>query len=260
MSEESKALTRVEDSLVLAVRMEPRELAAILSENIGKALTNPFQLERLSLPTGGGVIWTVPSLDGDEQPVKELTGVLVYKKEGVRTWWKESFEEAGGKRRPPDCFSDDGEYGSSPDVPARMDRVNGRPICATCQYAKWGSSRKGTNAQDCAERSMLFFLPDDRLIPVLIVAPPTSLGRLGKYFLRLSSAPRAYWAVRTGLGLEKVDGVVKYSAIAPRRLADLTPEEAQRIAAYRQLLIPFFEKVAPDEMADASAYEAGLDG
>ena len=87
------------------------------------------------------------------------------------------------------------------------------------------------------------------LLPLVVVAPPSSLQPVRKYFLRLASKGVAYHGVVTRLALteDKNRESIKYSKIAPWCHAILPPEERDRMKAYAEQLAPVFAKVTVDK-------------
>ncbi len=57
------------------------EIKQIMEENVGKGQLSVSDLDQIKAPSGGGLTFTVPSLDGP-QPEQSITGVIIA--------WKES--------------------------------------------------------------------------------------------------------------------------------------------------------------------------
>lgn len=217
-----------------AVMTAGQEIADAVSANVGGGAISPFDLDRVRVPTGGGTTFTVPSLDGDVD-TKDLVGVIVHWRE-PRSYWRESFDATGGGT-PPDCSSDDGVTG------------NGDPggDCATCPLSKFGSSEKG-RGQACRQSRLLFLLRENDRLPIVVVAPPSSLKGLSKFFLRLAGAGLKYHDVVVRLSLTKTknkDGIA-YAEIQAERVSSLTGPEVARVVEYAKGLAPIFAQVKVD--------------
>ena len=203
------------------------DLQGIITSNLGGSDLSPSDLDRIKVPAGGGTTWSIPTLDG-EQDTKNLDGVIVAWK-NQRAYWKEKYS---GGSSPPDCASDDcmtgtGDPGGS---------------CKECPWSQFESATddKGEKAagQACKQVRLMAIIQQDDLVPLLLVAPPTSLGALRKYFLRLSSRATPYYGVVTRLSLEKDKSAkgIEYSKISASAQGRLTDEELQKMAGYAQVI------------------------
>ena len=224
------------ESFAIATRSE--ELAEVIRENIGDGgRMTPFDLDRVKVPTGGGKIWSIPTLDGEDDQ-RELTGVIVAWRD-ARAFWETPFASSGGGT-PPDCSSQDsiigfGMYGVGSEL-----HPDGK--CASCPMAQWGSkvNEKGeeTRGQACKQMRVLFLLQPDALLPLALFAPPTSVAALRKYFMRLSTQGVPYYGVVTGLQLGEAssgDGIT-YSQVVPRMVNRLTDEDKLAVRSYANSL------------------------
>ena len=233
-----------------ALGMRTADLMETIKANIGGQKLSEFDLDRVTIPSGGGIAWTVPTLEG-EKALQEIEGVIVYWKD-TRAFWKESFESQGGGS-PPDCSSPDAERAQGdPGVPTPKDNA-GLYVCDACPNAQFGSDpREGSNAQACKLVRQLFVLTPTDLIPIVVSLPPTSVGMAQKYFLRLSRAGVPYYSVITKIGLERAQssGNIKYSKAVFSLSARLEGEAAGKIAAYAEAMRPAFERTVVQSAAD----------
>ena len=62
-TKKSESLPAVLQDYAIA-QMASGEVAEIIKENIGNSSIGQFDLDRIKIPAGGGVIWSVPTLDG----------------------------------------------------------------------------------------------------------------------------------------------------------------------------------------------------
>lgn len=214
------------DAIMLAVR-----------ENLGGAEIRPMDLDRVSVPAGGGLYWMVKSLDHpDGAPVKELTGIIVFQRRG-RSYWKQGLGEGGGGT-PPDCSSEDAIYGVGDPGGA----------CEACHLAQFGSSAKG-KGQACSEKRMLFLLRPGAALPTVVMIPPSSLKNLKPFMLRLASEGVPYFAVEVAIGLEKAknqDGI-EYGAVTFNMRSKISGDQLQQIIGLAADMKEVFTKVPVHE-------------
>lgn len=213
--------------------MGPRDLVDMLRDNAGTGVRE-FDLDGIKMPSGGAVFWEVPTLTGSPDPVKELECVILYWKD-VRGYWAVPFEQSGGGT-PPDCASVDNITGI------------GQPGggCMTCPLSQFGSGEKDgkkTRGQACKQMRMLFIMRPDSIIPMRIAVPPTSLGVMRKFFLRMAGQQLRYTHAVVKLSLlqkSNKDGV-KYAEITPGIARLLSAEECAKVDAISAGMLPIFD-------------------
>ena len=81
-------------------------VAEVIEDNFGDDGFSPADLDRLTVPSGGGLAWTIP----DEEPVSKVTGVVIHK-QATRSMWLKKRGEDGEDDGPPDCYSPDAKVG-----------------------------------------------------------------------------------------------------------------------------------------------------
>lgn len=217
--------------VVLEKDME--ELKEVLRTNIGSdGHITSFDLDRVRIPTAGGLQWTVPDIDGD-QTLKELRGIVVHFKDG-RVYWEHAF--GSGPSGPPDCASPDGVTGIG----------NPGGNCLKCKYAAWESDPKGGRGQACKALRLVFLVREGNYLPLVLPLPPTSLQNARRYFLRLAGSGVPYYGVETRWTLEQAQnsGGIKYSRAVPSVSRRLAQEEAARIKAYRSEIRAALERIS----------------
>jgi hypothetical protein len=190
-----------------------------IKDNLDGEDLNPRDLDRVSIPAGGGFTWCVPTLGG-EMNIPEIIGVIVGIK-NCRAYWLGDY--AGGGE-PPSCVSDDNVTGV------------GDPggVCHNCPLAEFGSDSRG-KGQACKQVKRVFVVPPKSLLPMVVQLPPTSLEPCRKYVTRLGSEFLGYRDVVTRIALSKEksgDGIA-YSKAAFTMEGRLDPAQAA-----------FFEKYA----------------
>lgn len=196
------------------------QVQEVMRENIGHGQVSGFDLDRITCPTGGGLAFTVPSLAGPTSET-DIEGVIIAWKE-PRAYWIRGFDESGGGS-PPDCSSDDGLMGyGSP---------GGK--CADCALSRFGSDDRG-EAQACKQMRFLFMVRANDMLPINVVAPPTSLTAMRKYFLRLASESLPYNKVVTKISLKQAQNKagIKYAEMVPTMSAALDDGQYETVRAY----------------------------
>jgi hypothetical protein len=187
----------------LVVQRGPDGVIEALQVNLADENITARDLDRITVPAGGGTTWEVPTLEGTAD-VKDLIGVILMC-QNPRVYWKEAYG-AGGGSAPPDCSSDDGVFG--------VGEPGGN--CAECPLSEFGSGANG-RSQACHQRRFVFFLSDDDMLPKVLNVPPASLRSVKKYLLRLANKGLPFYSVITRFGLEKTKNVdsIAYSQIVP---------------------------------------------
>jgi hypothetical protein len=92
---------------------------------------------------------------------------------------------------------------------------------------------------------LLFIIPPDSVLPMIVAAPPTSLQSVKRYTLGLAAKGKKTYAVLTDLALTRVqrEGVPPYSCIVPTMVEDLEPDMVERMRAYAESIKPYLDKV-----------------
>lgn len=222
-------------------KIDTAEMAALIRENTGGKGLSQFDLDRVSLPTGGSTMWQVPTIEGMKS-VEELIGIVPHWLD-LRTYWKNSYGE--GESGPPDCSSSDLVMGiGDPGGP-----------CATCPNAQFGSKPKPGGGygrgQACSENRILFLMRAEDRLPLVIKLAPTSVPDCKKFALRLISHglnPKAcVWGI--SLVQEKSGDGIKYAKASFRLVERLSDEIAQKITDFAAALKPGMERAARDAAA-----------
>jgi len=238
-------------------------LPAILEANIGAGNTiGEFDMDRVGVPAGGGLAWSVPDMRGEPEAVPELQGIILLHGDR-RAYWKVGFDESGGGS-PPDCSSLDGRVGvgyirgEDPEKqPAR------KRDCKTCPMSQWGSAdvddagkplpkEKCTNGQACTQRKVVFLLRQGDVLPLIVDLAPTSLKAFNQFMLRLTSKGIACYGAIVGLKLrvENSNSGIKYSVVAPRLINVLSDEDRDAMAKIATAMRPYFDRTGVQISSD----------
>jgi hypothetical protein len=229
----TKALTVIDPATyaVLDPTIDSGEMADILRDNLGGQGLTPRNLDRVTVPAGGGTVWQVPGIDKLRNE-ETIDGIIV-QIQPARAYWSNP-DNTG---TPPDCASLDMVYGIG--MYGRGSAVNPEGLCATCPQDEWGSGREG-RGKACRERREVYVLRAEDMLPIVVQVPITSLRALEKYAVALAAGKadrgrsHRLHSVVTRLALEQATGAgkQKYSVIVPSFVQALTPEQARRMAAY----------------------------
>ena len=235
----SKALTIAKDFAIM--QSDGKALQKNLQDNFGAVGFSAFDLDRITIPTGGGTAWQVGTLEGP-QMVQAIEGIIIHRRDG-RLYWAQSVE-AGGMGNPPDCVSDDACQGIG---------MPGGP-CVKCPLALFGSDPKDGVGQACKHVMQLFFLRKNDLLPVVVSLPPTSLKPMRNYLMRLTShtPSLAYYEAVTKLELEQDTNRtgIKYAKVKPSYVGQVTGDDLKKLLAIREALEPSLARVRVDANGD----------
>jgi len=229
------------DSAFAIQPAEVAEIAEIIAENVGDGGITADDLQRIKVPSGGGVFWEIPTSDGKPKPAEELECIILGKR-NVRAYWETSMEEGGGGT-PPDCYSLDNEVG----IPNTENGPGGN--CESCPFNQWQSANNGSGrGKACKERQLLMALLPGNHLPVVISVPPSSLKIMRQFMLSLANERLRYMQIVWRLGLEKVKNAdsTDYAQIAPSKARVLDGEELAAIQQYADAVIPAFNKAASE--------------
>src|SRR5262245_7669139 len=98
-----------QQTVIQAFRTDLATIQAAIAANIGSGGLSEFDLTRIKIPSGGGLQWPVPSLEGEiMESVIEGVIVLVC---ATRAYYSQPMSEGSGNH-PPDCSSSDGISGT----------------------------------------------------------------------------------------------------------------------------------------------------
>jgi hypothetical protein len=178
---------RSELGALTVLDFDPRELRALLAQTLGGGALELQDLDRIKMPTGGGLTFEVPTPAGPEAR-STITGVLVHVQQR-RAYWAQPFDETGGGT-PPDCTSADGISG--------VGEPGGE--CRTCPHAKFQEDE----VPACRLTAECVLFQPAEFLPTILVASAGSVRSVAKYLLSLTKRGLRYSDVVTTFGLERV--------------------------------------------------------
>lgn len=259
---DSNAIAIYDGEPYAIVRQDVSILPEILEANIGNPENlNEFDLDRVSMPSGGGLAWMVTNIDGEPEPLSEIEGVILLHGDR-RAYWSIGFNESGGGS-PPDCSSMDAKTGVGR-IPVHADLTIKSPnfelgevesrSCKTCPMSQWGSydpDKESDNRQACNQRKILYIIRKDDILPLVISLAPTSIRGFNQFMLRLTSRMIPSYGAIIGLKLrqESSSGGITYSVVHPRLISVLSDGDRARMKAAADAMRPFFDRTGVDPMA-----------
>lgn len=188
-------------------------------------------LDRLTVPAGGGTSWTIPDLEEGEITIKSLDGVIVIW-ETNRAYWLS--DDVTGEA--PDCASRNGkvpEPGGFFALDGENAEINPEGTCASCPMNQFGSASKG-QGKACKESKLLYMLREGELLPSIVSLPPTSIKALKSFLIQLAAKKRRKFyevEVRLDLVSDVSAAGQKYSKVVPKLIRLLEGEERAMAAA-----------------------------
>ena len=203
--------------------------------------------DRIRIPSSGSTMFEVPGEDGELDPVKEFSGVILYH-HPLFAYYKSKYK---GGNNPPDCGSFDGVSGQ------------GDPggICKQCRLNQYGTGENDSKA--CKNRRRLFILREGEIFPVLLSLPAASLKVFTKYLKWLVTQGSRANKVVTRFSLRKATnkGNLVFSQAQFSLDRKLTPEEQDVISKMSGQIQAYSLQIALDydPVADAVEDEAIID-
>lgn len=232
------ALQIVDVNDFAVMRQGIASVQAVIEANLGADEISPNDLVKVKVPSGGGMVWEIRGIDGDEA-TKEIVGVVVLRKD-IRAYWS-----TRGMGSPPDCSSSDCVTGFG----------NPGGECRTCRFAQYGSAinEQGEQGkgQACKQNKLLFMLRKDDMLPIIVYVPPSSLVSIRKYLVGLTSRNIPAHGVLTRLSLQvEKNGTAKYSRVIPTVAGRLSESEANQMLAYGTRMRAWMERLNTSEMVE----------
>lgn len=179
-----------------------------------------------------------------EDPVEEFEGVILYTKE-TNVYYANRYKP--GSAVPPDCFSPDGR------VPSVANPQS--PDCKSCKHNQFGSSREG-EGKACKNTRPVYILTDGAVIPRVLRIPPTSIGLVKQYILKLATDYGSYMGVKTKFSAYKKTESQTHYNIQLSFAGKLNAQEKVNVAFIREGWLQLMKEQqfhAPDMDGDAAA-------
>lgn len=221
------------DSEYIALQSNAME---IISENLKNRPLSRQSIDMIKSPGGGSVVFTVPSIAGDEI-LKELTGVIL-DYATPRAYWDSADPVEG---TPPTCYSLDSVVSH-----------DGKP-CNRCVHNEFGSKGGGeTNAKACKEFVELYMLRPGNIMPIIVRVPVSSKLMFDRYLTRLVSTTIPLCGVITKITLEKATskGGKPYAKYNFEAINTLSPVETSNLRAFSRKVMESLSSVENQELRE----------
>jgi len=221
MTEQTTTLPAIQQNFPLAMMADQGiNLPEIVEDNLGGDTLSAFDLERITVPSGGLTSWV---LEDGEEP-KALEGVIIAMQK-ARSYWHDDTGTSEGT--PPDCVSHDLIHG------------HGEPggLCKDCPLNVFGSGVNG-HSKACKETEHIYLLREG-ILPVVLQIPPSSLQAFKKYKSRLIGKGLSINGVVTEFTLKQSvsrKSGHKYSEVCFRHVGVLADEHFEMVKGYKESL------------------------
>lgn len=219
-------------------------IAEAIEANLGGGELRVFDFERIKVPSGGGLAWTITDMEtGQQMPAVEVIGIPIFFRD-QKAFWELAFDDPNSIKGPPDCASNDTIVGfGDPGVAAQLTPDKQGFLCATCGNNRFNTAKGGTQrGKACRDVRMMFILREGDLLPILIPVPPTSLGVVRQFMMKLSSRGIIFHnaVCRFSLVSDKSSNGAPYSKVTMELLGTLSSQHravAKKFnASFRQMM------------------------
>jgi len=225
---------RKDDSQFAIMTMDKDEMSELLNENLGGEMLSAQDFDKIKVPAGGTISWTVPSVDG-EYTTDSLVGIIIHT-QTTRARWADEYSGGG---TPPDCKSNDGLNG--------IGDPGGN--CLGCTYNAFGDEDSaGIARKECHESRLIFVLLQNETLPIVIKAPSMSLKNARQYLRGLTSKRKKVHSVYTKFTLERDKNKQgkPYSRIVFSKIGDVERPEISQ--AYAETMRPYIKTAVEHEI------------
>jgi hypothetical protein len=201
-------------------KQTPEAAAALMKANLGGINLGANDLEKVGVPHGGQIAFTVPTMKGDKT-AEYVEGIIVAHR-NPRAKYDKPFDPRETEKAPPSCASADGIRGNG--IPGGL-----------CQSCPDGGFTDGMLPK-CAAKLELYLLMEGRNLPVRVSLPATSLAIFKKFFVRLTSGGSAFYSVvvRLESRADKSRGGYACTRIEPRVIDEVPADILPTIEAFSQ--------------------------
>ena len=227
MTKETKAVAKIGSYEIVPETIN--DIKDAINTNMdGEELAPRDLFTVIKIPAAGGLSWTVPTFDGEEER-KTLKGLILFIDHS-----RAMFEgEYGDENVSPvplcasnDCITGIGDPGGA---------------CETCPYNEYKSASKGAG-KACRESRIVYFLAEGEVMPYILKVSAGSFKALKKYRVKLLTAGIKMYCMETSFTLKrsKSTGNVTYSEVVFTAGSRITDKNMiASIESYRKELEPF---------------------
>lgn len=247
--EPTTALAVVEQNYPALVGSRLKEVGEVLKMNLGAKQASWTDLERIKVPSGEIPMYMVEDPVHGVSTLETFEAICVWFRD-CRVWWPKSIKEGGSGGGGPTCESRDLVQGNGNNGGTDGEAIH---ACETCPNNRWGKmpaiDPESDAAQDhnwCSQRMMMFLLRRERersIFPSVLIIPPTSIKKVGAYFMGLGGDGIPFFGMTTKFGLLQTQNkkLVTYSVVTVEPGDELLPAEREKVAEYRKAIEPSFE-------------------
>ena len=223
---QNSAVARIEPSSYALIKAD-EEALAVMAAAAAEGITMT-SFPKIKVPSGGGNAWDI-----DGEPLKHFDGIILYHKP-VKSFYRKAYGEDGQTNAPPDC--------SSIDMLTGVGDPGGE--CRLCPYNQY---HKDGSGKECSDRTFLFILRPDSMLPYFLNAPPGSFGNRRDYTNTVLAGRGVWpWQVITRFALtqdKSKAGNITYSRITFENMGPLSADERTRIGDIRRTFVPGIERL-----------------
>jgi hypothetical protein len=230
MTPTGELIAGIEQSKFVALRPDSDIREALLA-NLGPGESlQPSDLPRVSVPAGGGKVWSWTDAGNNEQSAKSLDGLLVSVMT-MGTLWGTEEPQVGVQPvlRSYDLFTAvrvNQDIGDLDEAVLESCRIGDRTYdWRRLPYNQYGSAANG-RAKRCKESRMLAILRPDEAWPLLVTVGVGSFKTVLPFIRRL---PVAHYRAFVRLTLSRVEnaGGQPYSQVVPQYVEAISKEEGE---------------------------------
>lgn len=233
--ETSTALAVVDTGKYLALQ-DGGAIAEAMAANLGDgAAFRESDLTRVAIPAGGSTTWVIPGVMGDEA-TPAITGILCYQTARGILWGGDEPEEG----TLPVLVSHDLKTARlvAPETvdqkmldsiaPAR--RADGLYDWEKLPQNEWGTG-KGGAGKAAKEQRVLYILPADQPLPLVVTIQPGSLKGWREFIVAITKAGVPFYRAVVSLRLEKAKSAngQPYAQVVPKLVGTLSAEQGKLI-------------------------------
>jgi len=203
-----------------------------INEGLNEIQGTDLPLDKIKIPTGGGLAFGFTNENGDPDEIKEIEGVIIFS-HVANVYYKDKYT---GGNNPPDCGSYDGETGEG----------NPGGLCSKCTHNKFGSG--DGNGKACKEKRRLFILFEGNYLPAILTIPTGSMKEFNLFLSRLLTKGRFASKIVTKFVLKQATSStgITYSQVKLSKKRDLTQEEINVLKPLTEHIKSFSKNIALD--------------
>ena len=187
---------------------------------------------KIKIPSGGGTAYEVQGEDDDDtEPMKTITGVVVFTHR-LSGYWPSAYGSSNNPEdKLPTCASMDGKTGM-----VQLGATAGEVVtCETCPWNQYGTARdqagNPSRGKACKNMRRLYILMDGNPNLYLLTVPPTSIKDVNNQLAKI--APYANKVVTLSLEKAVNAGGTPFSKVVIKRTGVLPPAAAAIVTELR---------------------------